>query len=198
MPTDEWPEDGWPSRDFHPDARSYLLVESRRRVQEQLAEIGALDVKIAALFTASAVLFTISGLVGDLTLEFSAPAVLTFAAFFASLISWLLLGLAYWTRKVGVGVDPRIFRHHYKRSSEQELRDAALESAVEDFAQNQSTIGSKALWLQRSFFAIAAQLVLVFASVVATSVADGAEPKSQETTVTEEAQSGATGLDGSR
>ena len=198
MPTDELKEDGWPSRDFDEDGRAYLLTESRQRIQEQLAQIAAQDVKIAALFTASVALFAVSGLTGDLRLELSTPAFLTYATFLVSLISWSLLGRAYWTREVGVGVDPRVFREHYRLASEQELRDVALELAVEDFGLNQGAIESKARWLRFAFVAIAAQLLLVFASVVAVSIDEQVTPQPVDPQVVEDNQSGASSLEGSR
>ena len=198
MTDDLQEENSWPARDFDLGARAYLLEESRKRVQEQLAHIGAQDVKAAALFTASAVLFTATGLVGDLKIEPTASAVLTCFAFFASVVSWLLLGCSYWTREVGVGVNLQILRDHYVDASEQELRDSALESAVEDFELNQRTIKSKARWLRFAFMAIAIQLALVFASVMASSLDSTVETETQESPVAEEVQSGAPSLDSSR
>ena len=169
MSTEEWPEDGWPARDFDEDVRLYLLIEARQRVQEQLAFLRAQDVKIAALFTASTALFALSGFLGSLSLEPTPEVVLTFMALFASLVAWSCLGLAYWTREIGVGLNLELIRDHYTGFSKQELQDASLESFVEDFTQNQRTIRSKARWLKRSFVALAAQLLLLFASIIATA-----------------------------
>ncbi|MCY3568456.1 MAG: hypothetical protein OXH38_07485 [Chloroflexi bacterium] len=190
MPGSELREDGWPARDFDVDARGYLLSETRQRVQEQLDEIATQDVKIAALFTASAALFAVSGLTGEVRLEWSAAAILTFATFFTSLIAWLLLGIAYWTRSVGLGVDPRVFRRHYQQASEQELRDAALELAVEDFGLNQNTIESKARWLKRSFIAVAIQLLFAFSAVVASSIDGSVDMELTDNPAVYEKQSG--------
>lgn len=198
MATEDLREDGWPARDFDEHARAYLLAESRQRIQEQLAQIGAQDVKIAALFTASAALFAVSGLTGELRPELTVHAVLTYATFLATLISWLLLGRAYWTRTVGVGVDPRVFRDFYRSASEQELRDVALELAVEDFGLNQGAIQSKARWLRFAFVAIAAQLLLVFSSVVASSVEDPSTSKPIDLRGNVAQQSSASSLEGSR
>ena len=198
MTTEELREDGWPARDFDEGARRYLLTETRQRVQEQLAEIAAQDVKIAALFTASAALFAVSGLTGDVRLEWSTAAILTFATFFASLIAWIFLGFAYRTRPVGLGVDPRVFRRHYQQASEQELRDAALELAVEDFGLNQKTIDSKARWLRYSFVAIAIQLVFAFLAVVASSIHEPVDTQLADDPVAREEQSGTSSPGGTR
>jgi len=140
MVDDHSSEAGWPARAFEEGVRDYLLVEAQVRVREQLAHISAQDVKTAALFTASAALLTVSGLLGETRLAFTSPAVLTILAFCASLITWFLLGLAYWTREVGAGVNLEIIRDHDAGASERELRDVVLESAVEDFTLNQQTI----------------------------------------------------------
>ena len=198
MALEQLQEEGWPARDFDEPARAYLLAESRQRIQEQLAQIGAQDVKIAALFTASAALFAVSGLTGELRPALSVHAFLTYATFLATLISWLLLGRAYWTRTVGVGVDPRVFREHYRSASEQELRDVALELAVEDFGLNQGAIQSKARWLRFAFVAIAAQLLLLFASVLAHSVEDQSTSNPIEVQGSIAQQSSAPSLEGSR
>lgn len=197
MASEDLREDGWPARDFDRKARRYLLSESRQRVQEQLAELGSQDVKIAALFTASAALFAVNGLTGGVQLVWSAAAILTFATFLASLVAWTLLGFAYWTRSVGLGVDPRVFRRHYQQASEQELRDAALELAVEDFELNQGTIDSKAKWLRCSFLAIAVQLVLTFSAVLASSIHDSANTPQVVEPITQE-ESGAASPGSSR
>lgn len=197
MPDQQRQEDGWPSRAFDDEARAYLLTEARQRVQEQLSHISALDVKTAALFTVSAVLFTASGLVSGVRWELTPLVVPTFMAFFTSLVAWACLGRAYWTRNVGVGIDLRIIREDYARASASELRDAALESAFEDFILNQQTISSKTRWLRRSFFAVAAQLVLLFASIV-VGAAGGSNPPIQNPPVGAETQSGTTSFDGAR
>ena len=168
--SDELPlESGWPARDFDAEARAYLLHEARQRVQEQLAQVRNYDVKIAALFTASAGLFALSGFLGNLRLDASAAALLTMMAVFASLIAWILLGFAYWLRETGTGLEMQAIRENYAGASRQELEDAALESHVEDFILNERTIRAKARWLTRSLFAVAAQLVLLFAATIASS-----------------------------
>ena len=91
--------------------------------------------------------------------------------FLASLVAWLFLGLAYWTRDMGVGLDLEIVKRHYTLASSQELKDATLESLVAGFILNQQTIGSKTRWLQKSFFAVATQLLLLFAAVIAGAIA---------------------------
>lgn len=161
---------GWPARDFDEAARSYLLQEARLRVQEQLAQIRTYDVKIAALFTASAGLFALSGFLGSLTIEATPEAVLTLLAISVSLVAWILLGIAYWLRTTGVGLDMQAIRDSYANTGQQELRDTALESLVEDFILNERTIRSKAGWLTRSLIAVAIQLLLLFAATVANSV----------------------------
>jgi len=168
-------ETGWPARDFDAEAREYLLEEAHQRVQAQLAHLRAQDVKIAALFTASAGLFALSGLLGGLRLEATPEAVLTFMGFFASLVAWLFLGLAYWTRDIGVGLDLDIVKKHYAGATSQELKDATLESLVAGFILNQQTIESKTRWLQKSFFGVATQLLLLFAVVVAGAIASPAD-----------------------
>lgn len=164
-------ESGWPARDFDEEARAFLLEEARQRIQAQVAHLRAQDVKIAALFTASAGLFALSGLLGGLRVEATPETVLTFMGFLASLVAWLFLGLAYWTRDMGVGLDLEIVKRHYTLASSQELKDATLESLVAGFILNQQTIGSKTRWLQKSFFAVATQLLLLFAAVIAGAIA---------------------------
>ena len=163
---------GWPARDFDEEARAYLLLEARLRVQEQLAQVRTYDVKIAALFTASAGLFALSGFLGSLRFEATPEAVLTVMTVTLSLIAWALLGVAYWLRTTGVGLDMQAVRDNYANTTLSELRDAALESLVEDFILNEKTIRSKARWLTCSLVAVAAQLLLLFAATVANSVAD--------------------------
>ena len=163
-------EQGWPARDFDEDAREYLLIESRQRVQEQLTLLRSQDVKIAALFTASTALFALSGILGSPRLEGTPEAVLTFMAFFVSLGAWLCLGIAYWTRDIGDGLNLAIIREHYVQTSIQDLQDVALESLVEDFILNQRQILTKGRWLKWSFVAVATQLLLLFASIVASAV----------------------------
>ncbi len=179
MALEELQEEGWPSRDFSPDARAYLLQEARLRVQEQLAQVRTYDVKIAALFTASAGLFALSGFLGTLKLEATPEAVLTLMTVSASLIAWTLLGVAYWLRNTGVGLDMQMIRDGYAKADIQELRDTALEALVEDFILNQNTIRSKARWLTRSLFAVAVQLILLFAATVANAVADDIDAAAQ-------------------
>ena len=162
-------EDGWPSRAFDEEARAYLLDEARRRVQAQLSHLRAQDVKIAALFTASAGLFALSGFLGNLRVDAEPEVILTFMALFASLVAWLFLGVAYWTREIASGLNLEIIRDHYAGSSRQELENVSLESSIAAFAINQQTILTKAVWLQRSFVAVAAQLLLIFASVLVTA-----------------------------
>ncbi len=160
---------GWPTRDFDEDARSYLLQEARLRVQEQLAHVRTYDVKIAALFTASAGLFALTGVLGNLRIEATPEAVLSLMTASASLIAWILLGIAYWLRNSGVGLDMQTIRDKYAKVG---LQDAALESLVEDFILNQNTIRSKARWLTRSLIAVAVQLILLFAATLANAVTD--------------------------
>ncbi len=196
---DELPlEDGWPARDFDEDARAYLLEEGRQRVQAQLAHLRAQDVKVAALFTASAGLFALSGLFGDLRVEATPEAVLTFMGFFASLVAWSFLGLAYWTRDMGVGLDLEIVRRYYGRASRQELQDAALEALVAGFILNQQTIRAKTQWLQKSFFAVATQLLLLFAAIVAAAIASPGDLAPQDSTAAGSSQSGTVLVDGER
>ena len=178
-------EEGWPARDFSEEARSYLLHEARQRVQEQLAQVRSYDVKIAALFTASAGLFALSGFLGSLRIEATPEGVLTLMTVSASLIAWILLGIAYWLRRTGVGLDMQAIRDYYAKSGVQELQDAALESLVEDFILNQRTIRSKALWLKWSLIAVAAQLLLLFAATVADTVAGNIEAEAQPPTTAE-------------
>lgn len=127
------------------------------------------DIKIAALFTASAGLFALSGFLGSLRLETSPAAVLTLMAVSVSLITWILLGFAYWLRETGTGLEMQTIRENYVGASRQELEDAALESYVEDFILNERTIRAKARWLTWSLFAVAAQLILLFAATIANS-----------------------------
>lgn len=191
-------EGGWPARDFDKSARAYLLVEARQRVQEQLALIRAQDVKIAALFTTSAGLFALSGVLGSLKVEASPETVLTFLGFFASLLAWCLLGLAYWTREIGSGLDLEVIREHYGGTTRQELEDVALESLVEGFILNQRTIRSKERWLRKSFFAVAAQLLLLFAAIIATAVVAPENPSPQDLSSPERSASSAVLVDGER
>ena len=172
-------QDGWPAQEFEKDARDYLLGEARQRVQEQLAFIRAQDVKIAALFTTSAGLFALSGVLGSLSVEASPETVLTFLEFFASLVAWCLLGLAYWTREIGSGLDLTVIRRHYGGTSRQELEDVTLESLVEGFTLNQRTIRSKERWLRKSFFAVAAQLLLLFGAIIASAAASSENSSAQ-------------------
>lgn len=201
MSTEEWPEDGWPARDFDEEARDYLLVEARQRVQEQLSLIRSQDVKTAALFTTSIGVFTLSGLLGSLRVEATTEAVLTLIAFFGSLVVWFFLGLAYWTREIGSGLDVEVVRLHYRRASRRELQEITLESLVEGFILNQKTIRSKEQWLRKSFFAVAAQLLLLFAAIIASAIADPADPADpslQVPPVTDNAPSSAILVDGER
>ena len=134
-----------------------MLLEARHRVQEQLAQVRSYDVKIAALFTASAGLFALSGFWGISRFETSPAAVLTLMAVTVSLIAWVLLGIAYWLRETGTGLEMHSYtRRTYAGTTRQELEDAALESHVEDFILNERTIRAKARWLTRSLFAVAA------------------------------------------
>ena len=165
-------EQGWPARDFDEDARGYLLIEARQRVQEQLSTLRSQDVKIAALFTASVALFALSGFLGSLRIEATPEAVLTVMAFVASLGAWLCLGIAYWTRETGDGLSLTMIREYYSGSSRQELQEVGLESAVEDFALNQRAIRAKSRWLRWSFVAVATQLLLLFASILASAASD--------------------------
>jgi hypothetical protein len=191
-------EDGWPTRDFDEGARGYLLVEARQRVQEQLALIRAQDVKIAALFTTSAGLFALSGALGSLKVDATPETVLTFLGFFASLLAWCLLGLAYWTREIGSGLDLLAIRANYRETSRQELEDVTLETLVSGFKLNQQTIRSKERWLRKSFFAVAAQLLLLFLAIIATAVA-GPELSSPLTQSSPDSSaSGAVLVDGER
>ena len=168
--TDQLPlESGWPARDFDAEARAFLLQEARQRVQEQLAQVRNYDVKIAALFTASAGLFALSGFLGSLKLDASPAALLTMMAVSVSLVAWILLGFAYWLRETGTGLEMQAIRENYAGTSRQELEDAALESHVEDFILNERTIRAKARWLTRSLFAVSAQLILLFAATIANS-----------------------------
>ena len=199
MKDDEYElQDGWPARDFDEQARDYLLVEARKRVQEQLSLIRAQDVKIAALFTTSAGLFALSGLLGILRVELSPESVLTFLGFFASLLAWCLLGLAYWTREIGSGLDLDVIRQHYSRSSRQELEDVTLETLSEGFVLNQRTIRSKERWLRMSFFAVAAQLILLFAAIIATAVAAPEDPSPRAPESSDRSPSSAVLIDGER
>ena len=183
--------EGWSTRD-------YLRVEARMRVQEQLSLIRAQDVKIAALFTTSAGLFALSGVLGSLSVEVSPETVLTFLGFFASLIAWCLLGLAYWTREIGSGLDLAIIRQHYGGTSRQELEDVTLESLVEGFVINQGTIRSKERWLRKSFFAVATQLLLLFAAFIAVSLVAPENSTHQAPASSENSASSAVLIDGER
>ncbi len=178
-------ESGWPARDFDPEARSFLLQEARQRVQEQLAQVRNYDVKIAALFTASAGLFALSGFLGSLKLEASPAALLTMMAVSASLVAWILMGFAYWLRETGTGLEMQVIRESYAGISRQELEDAALESHVEDFILNERTIRAKARWLTRSLFAVAAQLVLLFAATIASSYGSRRTQRTETTAMAE-------------
>ena len=148
------------------------MQEARLRVQEQLAQVRTYDVKIAALFTASAGLFALTGVLGNLRIEATPEAVLSLMTASGSLIAWILLGIAYWLRNSGVGLDMQTIRDKYAKVGLQELQDAALESLVEDFILNQNTIRSKARWLTRSLIAVAVQLILLFAATLANAVTD--------------------------
>ncbi len=189
-------EQGWPARDFDGPARDYLLTEARQRVQEQLAHIGAQDVKTVALFTASALVFTASGILGDVRLAFNSVVLLTMTTFAASLFAWVLLGVAYWTRQVGVGVDLNVLTTNYPTASERVLRDVALEALVEAFRLNQSTISAKAKWIRRAFFAVAVQFLLLFASVVANAAIEERQTPPVEPIPAEGEESGAARFDG--
>ena len=191
-------EQGWPARDFDEEARSYLLQEGRQRVQEQLAQLRSYDVKIAALFTASAGLFALSGFLGSLKLADSPAAILTLLALFASLIAWILLGIAYWLRETGTGLEMQTVRDNYAGTSRQELQDAALESYVEDFILNQRTLRSKARWLTWSLVAVAAQLLLLFAATIANAEVNSVGEQSQPQPTVEESTSSAVLVDGAR
>ena len=72
---------------------------------------------------------------------------------------------------MGVGLDLEIIQRFYRHASRQELRDAALESLVAGFSINRQAIDWKTQWLQKSFFAVATQLLLLFAAIVAAAVA---------------------------
>lgn len=123
-------------------------------------------------------------MLGSLSVEASPETVLTFLEFFASLVAWCLLGLAYWTREIASGLDLTVIRWHYGGTSRQELEDVALESLVEGFALNQRTIRSKERWLRKSFFAVAAQLLLLFAAILASAAvsSEHSTPQTPETT----------------
>ncbi len=162
-------EQGWPARDFDEAARDYLLDEARPRVQEQIAHIGAQDVKTVALFTASAIVFTATGLIGDVRFALTPVAILTLATIAASLGSWFFLGTAYWTRDVKVGIDLEIIQTSYAGASERTLRDASLEALAYAFKFNQQVVADKATWIRRSFIAVAVQFLLLVASVLANS-----------------------------
>lgn len=75
----------WPDRDFSPEARDYLVVEVRQRIQEQLARISAQDIKTATIFTISVLLISASGLIGDTRLFASLSGSLLGLALVASL-----------------------------------------------------------------------------------------------------------------
>ena len=163
-------EQGWPARDFPPDARDYLLTEVRKRVQEQLAYISAQDVKTATIFTLSVVLLSASGLIGDFEIAFTAAGVLTALEFACALLTWSFAWLAYRTRRVATGVNVSVFRDHYAGASERELRDAALEALALDFDLNRTVVDAKGKWLRYTVYSLGAQAILLFAVIVVRSI----------------------------
>lgn len=163
-------EQGWPARDFSAEARDYLLVEVRKRVQEQLAYISTQDVKTAAIFTLSIVLLSASGLISDFELDFTATGVLTALEFAGALVTWSFAWLAYRESRVGSGVNIAVFPRHYRNASARELQDAALESLTVDFEQNRAIIAAKAGWLSLAVHSLGAQALILVAVIVSRSV----------------------------
>ena len=162
-------EQGWPARDFLPDARDYLLTEVRKRVQEQLAYISAQDVKTATIFTLSVVLLSASGLIGDFEIAFTAAGVLTALEFACALLTWSFAWLAYRESRVGSGVNISVFPRHYRNASEREMKDAALEALTLDFEQNLAIIEAKARWLSLAVYSLGGQALILVAVIVARS-----------------------------
>ena len=163
-------EEGWPERDFDPSARDYLLDEARQRVQEQLAQITAQDVKCAAIITISVLLVSASGLIGEPTINLTVAGVLTPITFGAALITWILGWLAYQSRPVGAGVNVSLLRTHYRRASAGALRGAALEALVLDFEQNQVVLTAKEQWLRYAVRVAGVQGALLLAVLIARAV----------------------------
>ncbi len=166
-------EDGWPARDFSAPARRYLLSEARQRVQEQLTALAAQDLKCGAVITVSVLLVSASGLIGEARIGPSASGILTPMTFAASLVTWVFAWLAYRTRRVGAGVDIATLRITFRHESEQALRDAALETLVLDFGQNEVVLNQKARLLRCAVYAAGVQSLLLLAVLVARALEAG-------------------------
>ena len=165
-------EEWWPERDFNEEAREYLLIESRLRLQEQLSHLGAQDVKSVAIFTASVLVVSAAGLLGDLRFDFSVLGILSPVALASTVVTWFFVWKAYKARDIGTGVNVAKLAKDYVGSAAQELRDVALETLVAEFSMNELAIEEKGRWLTMAVYAVALQVCVALAVVIVAELED--------------------------
>ena len=160
----------WPDRDFSPEARDYLVVEVRQRIQEQLARISAQDIKTATIFTISVLLISASGLIGDTRLFASLSGSLLGLALVASLSTWVFAWLSYRAREIVTGEDVPTLAAHYPNSSVDELKSVVLATLTLGFEKNAAVIRAKEKWLRYAVNSVGCQVLLLFAVLVSRSI----------------------------
>ena len=163
-------ETSWSPADFSEDARTYLLAEARRRVQEQLTFIDSQDVRTRTAFTISVLLVAAVGIIGDVSIDTRPLALLTVIAFVASVVTWGLSWLAYRAVDAGSGVNVSTLARDYGGASGREMEDATLVALVGDFEQNQVVIEEKGRWLRVALSTLAVQLLLLVATVIVSAI----------------------------
>ncbi|MYA02849.1 MAG: hypothetical protein F4038_12795 [Chloroflexi bacterium] len=160
-------ERGWSEAHFDEEARSYLLTEARQRVQEQIKFMDSQDVRIATVFTVSVLIVSATGIIGEVAFAVETVAIFTLIAFAASVIEWGLCWWAYRSNTIDTGVNVVRMAFDYAGSSRQQLQDAALETLVDGFSDNQRVINERSRWLRSSILMLGVQLALLVATIVA-------------------------------
>ena len=128
------------------------------------------DVRIATVFTVSVLIVSATGVIGNVAFAAEAVAVLTLITFAASVVQWGLCWWAYRSSTIDTGVNVKRMALDYSGSSRQQLQDAALETLVDSFSDNQGVISQRSYWLRNAILMLGVQLALLVATVIAGAI----------------------------
>ena len=101
------------------------------------------DVRIATVFTVSVLIVSATESSVKWHSRLRRVAVLTLMAFGASVIEWALCWWAYRSSTIDTGVNVERMAIDYSGHSRQQLQDAALETLVDSFSDNQRVIDER-------------------------------------------------------
>ena len=160
----------WSPADLSDEARSYLLAEARLRVQEQLSFMDSQDVRTRTAFIISVLLVSAVGIIGDVRIDAHPLAILTMIAFVTSVITWIFSWLAFRAVIVETGINVAALAQDYADASRRDLEDAVLGALISDFQDNRAVIANKGRWLRSALYALGLQLLLLVATVFASTV----------------------------